>query len=1371
MTITPQSIEELSPQERRELLAQLLRNRERTDHPLSFAQERLWFLDQLEPGSRAYTIPAVLRWPGPLNIAALEQALEQIVHRHGSLRTTFRMSDDGPIQVVEPAADFRFARVDLREMPERMRVLEAQRLADNDASWVFDLATGPLFRATLIQLADDDHVLLLNMHHIVSDGWSMAVLHREIAALYQASATNSPDPLPPLPIQYTDYVRWQRSHLSGDRLERHLRFWMGTLGGAPDVIDLPTDRARPPVRTYAGAFQPFTIGSDVALRVREIGRTQGATSFMVLLAAFQAMLHRCTGGRDQVVGTPVANRSREETEGLIGFFINVLPLRTVIDGDPTFDDLVQQVRETCVAAYAHEELPYERIVEELQPERSMSHHPIVQVLFASQSVGAAQQGQHIEPDDREPAGPAEQTIGATTAKFDLSLVFDEARDDIAFAFEYAVDLFDHETITRLIGWFQHLLETVTRQPDVPLSVLKLLESADSGNIARREAETTRHWDQDEPVHRMIAHRAVVAPGEIAVRAGAVELTHAELEAQSNQLARHLIERGVAPGARVVVSVSAGHHLPTAILAVLKSGAAYVPLDPAQPASRRQMIIEDAGATLVLTDCDLDPSERLIDLRTFDGSAIDPSDPGVPVSPDDVVYAIYTSGSTGEPKGVMVRHGAFNNLVNWYIDSLTLDASDVTLLLSSPGFDLTQKNIFAPLVVGAVLELVDLTYFEARDYVELIGGRRVTTINCTPSSAYALCENTSGADDLSSLRFLVLGGEPIALSRLAPWMDHSTFRAAIMNSYGPTEATDVCCFHVLDPDHHRQVAVPIGRAVPNHRLHVVDEPRRAQPVGICGELAIGGVGVALGYLGDAPRTAAAFVPDPFDAEPGARMYLTGDVVKRRADGLLEFVGRTDDQVKVRGHRIELGEIERALRDHVAVDDAVAVVDRDGADPELRAFIVADREVAAPVWKWRLLEDDGVVDAASLVDLENGMCIAHMNQSETDFLDREVFAEHAYLRHGVALPEDAVVLDVGANIGLFALFVHLHCADPTVYAFEPLPPIEAALRANCAAYETSTRILNHGLGAAPGTAEFTFYPNVSILSGQYADATDRDAVKAFLARQRELGRIDEEFTDLDLEDLVDHRLTPERFMCELRTLSEVIDAEEIERVDLLKVDVEKAELDVLLGIEPRHWDRIDQVVVEVHDVDGRLATITNLLTGEGFSVKVGHDDVIGETAISNVYAVRRPRTADPARWHASWTWASPTELTRSLHDHLKERLPPYMEPSDVTVVSSIPLSANGKVDRTALRRLRRSAGPEIYVEPANELEAAVAEIFREVLELERIGVTSNFFDLGGQSLLATRVVSRLRSTLDREVSVRTIFDCPTVRQLARTLSDEQ
>ncbi|MBZ4423289.1 non-ribosomal peptide synthetase, partial [Myxococcus sp. RHSTA-1-4] len=905
--------------------------------PLSFAQQRLWFLEQLEPGSTVYNVPSAVRLTGALDVSAMERAFHELVRRHESLRTTFQVVGGAPVQVVDPRGQARLDVVELSNLPEADREAEARRRTQEESQRPFDLERGPLLRTTLLKLSTQEHVLVLVMHHIISDGWSMGLLVQEIAQLYAAFSQARPSPLPELPLQYADYAVWQREWLSGDVLEAQLRYWKQQLEGAPRLLELPTDLPRPAVQSLEGAFAPFSLGRELSDAVKALGRREGVTPFMVLLAAFQAVLARYSGQEDICVGSPIAGRTRGETEGLIGFFVNTLVLRTRLDGNPSFRELLARVREVTLGAYAHQDVPFEKLVEELRPERSLSHSPLFQVMLTLDSTpkaaGQGMSGLMLQPVEVE----------HRVARFDLTLGLADGEDGLTGGLEYSTALFEPATVERLLGHLKALLEGAIARPEQSVFAVPLLRDGEKRRLLVEWNDTGSAGPADTCIHTLVERQVTHTPDAVAVRAGEVSLTYRELDLRANRLAHHLRGMGVGPEIRVGLCAERTADLVVAVLGILKAGGAYVPLDPAYPRQRLAFMLEDAKPRVLVGQRrlleSLPPSDAawvVLDeahaLASARGDA-----PVSSVAPDHLAYVLFTSGSTGRPKGVALEHRSAVAFLRWTARAFAAEELAGVLASTSLNFDLSVFELFAPLTRGGAVVVAR----NALELPTLPAAGRVTLINTVPS---AMAELVRANAVPGSVRTVNLAGEPLANSLVQGIHQAAPGVERVLNLYGPTEDTTYSTWTVAPRGAQREPT--LGRPLDGTRAYVLDALGQPVPPGVAGELYLAGAGLARGYVDRPELTAERFIPDPFSHEPGARLYRTGDRVRWLPEGVLQYLGRIDQQVKVRGFRIELGEVEAALRQHPDVREAVVLAREAGGEGRrLVAYVVA-RSGAAP-----------------------------------------------------------------------------------------------------------------------------------------------------------------------------------------------------------------------------------------------------------------------------------------------------------------------------------------------------------------------------------------------------------------------------------------
>lgn len=959
MTDITKRIAALSP-EKRELLLQRLnqqtekvvptiipaQSRESNSFSLSFAQERLWLIEQLQPGNPFYNISSAVRSQGKLNVTALELSINEIIRRHEALRTTFTSVEGKPVQIIASSLSLKLSVVDLCSIPSSTQEQEVHQLINQESLLPFDLVQGSLLRVKLLQLSQTEYVMLFTMHHIIFDAWSMGVLVDELAALYPAFCSSKQSPLPELSIQYPDFAVWQRQRLQGQVWDTQLAYWKQQLDNL-SMLRLPTDRPRPAIPSFRGATQSFVLPQDLTKALHSLSRSEGVTLFMTLLAAFKVLLHRYTGQDDICIGSPIANRNRAEIEKLIGFFVNSLVLRTELSGNPTFRDLLIKVREVTLGAYAHQDFPFEKLVEEIQPERNLSYNPLFQVVFQLQNTPM----QALELPDLTLSMVDDEN---QTAAFDLHLSLAETDGEIIGSLEYSTELFEPATIARMIKHFQNLLFGIVANPQAKLFELPLLTASEQHQLLVEWNDTQTDWTQDLCIHQLIEQQAEKTPDAIAIIFEQQQLTYRELNQQANQLADYLQTLGVKPEVLVGICVERSLEMVVGLLGILKAGGAYVPLDPTYPQERLAFMLEDAQVQVLLTQKHLleklpDHQAKILCLdadweiiqshisnyksQTFNSSHL--------------AYVIYTSGSTGKPKGVLVNHSNVVRLFaatnSWY----HFNQDDVWTLFHSYAFDFSVWEIWGALLYGGRLVVVPyLVTRSPKSFYELLCQEKVTILNQTPSAFRQLIQVEQAIatiDDLK-LRLVIFGGEALELKSLQPWFErHGDQMPQLVNMYGITETTVHVTYRPLSKADLHGTASVIGCPIPDLQMYVLDEYKKPVPICVPGEMYVGGEGVARGYLNRPELTQQRFVSNPFSKNPQARLYKTGDKARYLPNGELEYLGRIDNQVKIRGFRIELGEIEALLAQHPGVWEKVVVVREDEpGDKRLVAYIVSQVE---------------------------------------------------------------------------------------------------------------------------------------------------------------------------------------------------------------------------------------------------------------------------------------------------------------------------------------------------------------------------------------------------------------------------------------------
>jgi amino acid adenylation domain-containing protein len=907
--------------------------------PLSFAQQRLWFLDQLHPGNAAYNIFAAVRLTGALHVTALEQSISEIIRRHEALRTTFVVEKGEPVQRISPPAPFKLSRMDLRDISDAEQEAQARQLLSEEALRPFDLAEGPLFRCALLQLGEEEYVLQLSMHHIVSDGWSMGVLIRELQTLYGAFSRQLPSPLPELTIQYADFAHWQRQWLQGEVLENQLLYWKQQLKGELPVLELPLDHPRPAIQTYKGAGQSFIVPPATLSKLKTLSQQEGSTLFMTLLAVFKILLYRYTSQTDIIVGSPIANRNQAEIAELIGCFVNTLIFRTDLSNDPSFRELLGRVREAALGAYAHQDAPFEALVKALQPKRDASRPPLFQVMFAIQNDPPLSTmelpGLILSPVESE----------GGTAQFDLSVYAWETPKGLELIFVYNTDLFETATMTRMMEHFRTLLENSVANPEQRISEIPMLTAAERHHLLVEWNDTAVDYPQNVTLHQLFEEQVERTPDNVALVFENEKLTYRELNQRANQLAHHLQALGVGPEAFVGVFMERSLEMVISLYGILKAGGAYVPLDPEYPADRIAFMIEDTRVPVVLTQKHLAHklpahSARVICLDSGWSTIAKESveNPLSGATPNNPAYVIYTSGSTGKPKGVINEHRGICNQLLWMQEAYQLTGADRVLQKTPFSFDVSVWEFFCPLQVGARLVVAQPGGHKDGAYlIKVIVEQEITMIHFVPSMLPAFLQNKS-VEECHSLKRVICSGEALPVDLQQRFFDR--LDAELHNLYGPTETAVHVTYWACQKESDLNV-VPIGRPVANTQMYILDSRLQPVPIGVPGVLYIGGVQVARGYLNRPDLTEEKFIHDPFRQEPGARIYNTGDLTRFLPDGNIEYLGRIDHQVKLRGFRIELGEIEATLDRHDAIRASVVIAREDKpGDKRLAAYFLAD-----------------------------------------------------------------------------------------------------------------------------------------------------------------------------------------------------------------------------------------------------------------------------------------------------------------------------------------------------------------------------------------------------------------------------------------------
>lgn len=1355
-----------------------------TTYQASWEQQSAWETYQraAQKGPQQVVLAAQLH--GALDALTFQRAWQTLVQRHATLRTTYHRpeakrngSDQGAalLATVHGTQALPVTRLDAQTW--RAAELQAQLEAHQYRS--FDLSQGPLLRVMLFARAAQEHVLLVIAPRIALDDAALAHLLDEFGRLYAAAQAGKVLTLSPVGITPAAYASWQAAQSIEAASRQEGR---AAVADVDMVLNLPIDYPRSALPGPCTAQQTFLIDPDLVLQLNQLAEAHATTLDALLLSAFQVLLQRYSGQTDLLIAATVTPRRQAAFRDLVGGFTIETALSADLaatDGTPlSVAGLLQQAQQRLQAAAM---------------QVTSIPATLCQVAFAVHySPHTWRAGEAINWGQLT-VTPLAQVQTPDTVE--LKVEFVDVAGALTGTVSYAPDLFAPATIARLVGHLQILLAGMVANPDQTVAQLPMLTTAERQQILVDWNNTASGYPQDQCLHQLFEAQAARTPDAVAVVfAGGrnswqgtppQSLTYRELNGRANQLARHLQTLGVGRhlGAETLVGLCVERSLEMVVglLGILKAGGAYVPLDPNFPAERITLMVEDSAAPVLLTQAHL---RSQLPTTAAQILAIDEAWPQIAEHNADnlqdempterLAYVIYTSGSTGRPKGVQIGQRALTNFLCSMQSRPGFTAEDTLLSVTTLSFDIAGLELYLPLITGGKVVLVDqATTHDGNALAAAIVQSGATVMQATPATWRLLL--TAGWQGLPTLR-IFCGGE--ALPRT---LADQLLRCGkeLWNLYGPTETTIWSTFAPVVADK----AITIGggplNTVANTQLYVLDAALQPLPIGVSGELHIGGDGVARGYLYRPELTAEKFIADPFaPAGSDARLYKTGDLVRWRLDEQgqprIEYVGRIDHQVKIRGFRIEQGEIEAVLRQHPAVQEAVVAVHEVNGDKQLVAYLTPNDANAYPVRQLLRWEREGRLADLIYGEMPNRMTVFYHNRSELEFLYREILAEESYLHHGITLPPGSCIFDVGANIGMFSLFAHHQCQDATIYSFEPIPPIFTLLRLNTELYGVNAKIFNCGLASASGTASFTYYPQVSVASTRFGDTAEQQAmIKSYLRNQTS-----EELSSDALDDLLTMRLQGEQITCQFKTLSEVIAEQGITQIDLLKVDTEKSEYDILLGIAEEDWPKIKQIVLEVHEV--QLADIRRLLEEHGFHCEIEIEAMLKATGLYNLYAihhsVRKPdqrngaHPSSAARASRVRPFSSPIHLTQDVQAQLRQKLPDYMVPSAIVLVDALPLTPNGKVDKKALPKPQVVLEQRltVIVQPESPAEATLAQIWREILNRTQVSVHDKFMELGGHSLQAMQIVARINQAFSGNFSVTDFFKYPTIRDLADHLT---
>jgi amino acid adenylation domain-containing protein/FkbM family methyltransferase len=1348
---------------------------------LSPQQKQLWLLPKPEAYLPYWTQYAVLI-EGQLDLNRLQAALDRVIDRHESLRTAFRAlaGMQLPLQVIEPSPPIALQSHDLRE-----------RAAAEQAAWIdgwfqelrrrpVDLAQGTPFCAAVATLSAEAQVWLLGVPAVCADPISLNNLVAEVGHFYAAGAQDDAAIEPPL--QYIDVIEWQNEWLESDEAAAGHQYWRKLDLSELFTPQLPFQSLSRESAQFAPTALVLALDNTTNSAIAALAAQNDTSIAVFLQTCWLIVLGRLTGRSGIILGAGCDCRRYAELQGVIGLLARYVPIICELQADMSFLALLARIAEADHTAHKWQEcFTWEHIAD--LPEQASAGLYFPYVWDFDEQPAPFTSGDLILTPYRQ---------FAAIDRFALKLAGIVQTERLELMLTYDSELFAADAMACLLGQVDALIHSALAAPESQIGALELLSAIERDQLVISFNDTRTPFAQSTGIHRIFEDQVLRTPQAVAVVFEDEHLSYAELNARANRLAEHLRARGVGPDVPVGLCLDRSPALIIGLLGILKAGGAYVPLDPALPAERLRFLLDETQAAAVIAEQRTrarlpEGSAEIVDLdqerQVLARACGENRDSGVAL--ENLVYILFTSGSTGRPKGVAVEHRQLINYLYAIAQVLDLPPGASFALISSIAADLGNTVLFPALCSGGCLHLVSRERStDAQALADYFARHLIDCLKIVPSHLAALL-SVEQPQRLLPRRRLVLGGEAAQLDWIAQ-LQALAPDCTILNHYGPTETTVGALTYRLAQQAGARGTPPLGRPLANTQAYILDAYFHPVPRGVPGEICIGGAGVTRGYVRQPAATAERFVPNPFvttddgrrttSDETAARpvvlrpascvlLYRTGDLARFRPDGTIEFLGRNDQQVKIRGFRIELAELEAVLRAHAGVRAASVIVREDvPGEKQLVAFVVPDQRRAYTVGQLLRASPPEALSDHAVYELPNGLPVVSLNKNETDFLYREIFQEQTYIQHGITLNDGDCVFDVGANIGLFTLFVGQMCKDATIYAFEPIPAVFDVLRANTALYDLRAQVFQCGLSDQRQSASFTYYPKLSMLSGRFADsAADQQVVRSFALSEQHAAAAD---TAL-LDELLNERLAGQQVTCQLTTLSDVIREQGIARIDLLKIDVQKSELNVLLGIQADDWPKIRQVVLEVHDIDGRLKQVTELLSRQGFVLEVRQELALQATRQYDIYAVRpaaaaheRATTPQPAQWY------SPERLLADVRQFVRDRVPDYMMPMDIVLLEALPQTPNGKIDRRALaaQAQRQPAHADASVAPRTPSEELVAAIWANVLGRAQIGVYDHFFELGGHSLLATQVISRIRQTFGIDLPVRSLFEAPTVARLA-------
>lgn len=1328
-------------------------------YPLSDLQKQLWLSEQSQKTRIGYILPVQYRLKGNVDFDALQNAIHFVIQRHESLRTTIRLVNGEPYQEINefiPGSYIECIAVVSKQDEINNKLSE---FASNEAQTEFNLAQGPLIRVKLLKVAEDDCLLLLTMHHLIADGWSINLILREIVEGYNASKAGMKRDMTPLRIQYKDYAAWQlkKSNEEGSR-----NFWLEALRGDNHSVNLLPDFPRSAEKTIKAREVKFALDREITTSLLRFCQKNEMSLFILLQTLIKFLLHKYTGRESIATVSPITNRVHPDLENQVGFYVNTLALKTSVNPKNTLKELLMDVRHKTLEAYKHQTYPFNKLIEALMDENKLGRSPAFDIYL------------DVQIDDQQPENfkldglDFERFVsGYAKSVYDLEFIFIKENESISGSITYPENLFKEERITfmrdHILNIIHNLINHEQETLTTPLGELDYLSQLESEKILIGFNNSAHPFDR-KTIHRLFEDVALRCPDAPAILDNGRTITYKMLNEQANKIAHYLLEDvKIQQEDQIVIYCYNTVNYYPAILAILKAGAAYLPFDASfTTKSQIEKIVSGHPVKAILTE-----STLLDSLPKFNGPifAIDVQpdvlntsieNPRVQCSADNLAYIMFTSGTSGKAKGVMIEHRSVVNLAQNQF-AVSLDSDTRVLLTGALGFDATTFEIWGPLLNGGSIYVIGRD--ELREVERLknaIANFRINTLWMSSSLFNQVVD--ADVSVFHGLTRLIVGGDVVSAQHVLK-VKQINNGLKVVNGYGPTENTTFSTFFEIGS---QVQSIPIGRPLNNRKLYILDAKLKPVPVGVIGEIYLGGEGVARGYYDDPELTGEKFLINPFHT--GDRLYKSGDLGYFLPDGNVIFIGRSDDQVKIRGFRVEVAAIRKFLLQHPLLNDAYPYpYEQEKGDKYIRAVLVPNDSAGADLEE--RMKQLSAQTSTELLTLPNSMKCFYINRSETEFIYNEIFEEKIYDRKKIILNDGDVVVDAGANIGLFTMYLGMSYNNIKVYSIEPMRPIFETLKLNCELYGINARLLNVGLSNEQSKENFYYFPYYTSASGRYANSDhQKQIVKSFLKNSL---ADNVEVSAVELEEMLDSRLKVESFEVDLLTLSQIIETEKIKRIDLLKLDCEKSELDILHGIKPEHWSMIRQVVIEVHNEEDILTDLETTLKANGFNVEIEQADDLQNTTLFNLYAYRDEVHQNSSSGRKALPLSN-DRLIQEVQEYLKSELPAYMIPQEFLVLSRCPLTSNGKVDLKAANELFQAKYPSAnnISAPSNSLEVLVSRVWEEVLLKKGIDIKVSFFDVGGDSIKAIQIASKLHRA-GFKIEVKDIFSLQTIQEIASHL----